>query len=76
MTHKVIIDGTVYVPQFQKPKAKLPLSGCFRSAREVTGWSLEEAASRAGISKTYLWELETGAAKRPAFQVVCSLAEI
>lgn len=44
--------------------------------REAKGLSLEELAASAGISKTYLWELEKdiGGAKKPSADVLLKIA--
>jgi len=47
-----------------------------RSLRESKGLSLDDVASLAGISKTYLWELEkdTAGDKRPSADILLRLA--
>ncbi len=47
-----------------------------RNLRASKGLSLDEVASRAGISKTYLWELEkdTGGEKKPSADVLLRIA--
>lgn len=47
-----------------------------RSCREAAGLSLDELATKAKISKTYLWELEKDAAgaKKPSADVLLRIA--
>lgn len=47
-----------------------------RQVREAEGLSLDELASKAGISKTYLWELEkdTAGDKKPSADVLLRIA--
>jgi transcriptional regulator with XRE-family HTH domain len=47
-----------------------------REARKAAKLSLDEAAAAAGISKTYLWELEKDAdgLKRPSADILLSIA--
>lgn len=54
----------------------MTLADRIRELREVKEMSLEDLASKAGISKTYLWELEkdsTGA-KKPSADVLLKIA--
>lgn len=52
------------------------LGTALREARELRGLSLRAAASRAGISNTYLSQLEAGAIKEPSPHVLFNLAEV
>ncbi|MCW5966021.1 MAG: helix-turn-helix transcriptional regulator [Bryobacterales bacterium] len=54
----------------------ISLAERLRACREAAGFSLEELASRAKISKTYLWELEKDAAgeKKPSADVLLRVA--
>jgi transcriptional regulator with XRE-family HTH domain len=54
----------------------MSLATRIRELREEKGLSLEELAARAGISKTYLWELEKDAAgsKKPSADVLLKIA--
>jgi transcriptional regulator with XRE-family HTH domain len=54
----------------------MSLATRIRELREEKGLSLEELAARAGISKTYLWELEkdTAGAKKPSADVLLKIA--
>ncbi len=54
----------------------MPLAECLRKLREKKGLSLDDVARKAGISKTYLWELErdTGEAKKPSADVLLRIA--
>jgi transcriptional regulator with XRE-family HTH domain len=44
-----------------------------RNNRKARGWSLEQAAKPLCISKTYLWELESGKHGNPTVDVLNSL---
>ena len=52
------------------------LADRLRSCREAAGLSLDELATKAKISKTYLWELEKDAAgaKKPSADVLLRIA--
>ena len=54
----------------------MSLAERLRTIRESKGFSLEDVASSAGISKTYLWELEkdTAAEKKPSADVLLRVA--
>jgi len=54
----------------------MSLAKRLRKLRESQGLSLDEAASRARISKTYLWELEkdTAGEKKPSADVLLRIA--
>jgi transcriptional regulator with XRE-family HTH domain len=54
----------------------MPLATRIRELRESKGFSLEDLASRAKISKTYLWELErdTAGAKKPSADILMRIA--
>ena len=54
----------------------MPLAENLRKFRDEKKLSLEEVASRAGISKAYLWELErdTEGAKKPSAAVLMRIA--
>jgi len=47
-----------------------------RRAREAKELSLDELALRARISKTYLWELEKDAAKKPSAKLLLQIAAV
>lgn len=55
----------------------MPLAERLRKLRDERGLSLDEVARKAGISKTYLWELErdTGATKKPSADVLLRIAK-
>jgi transcriptional regulator with XRE-family HTH domain len=54
----------------------MPLAQKLRELREAKGMSLDELATKAKISKTYLWELErdTDGAKKPSADVLLRIA--
>lgn len=47
-----------------------------RDSRQSRGLSLDWVAGEAGISKTYLWEMEKGKADAPSAQVLERLADV
>lgn len=55
----------------------MTLAQRIREERERAGLSLEQLADRAGISKTYLWELEQDKAgvKKPSADVLVRIAQ-
>lgn len=55
----------------------MALATRLRKLRSDRGLSLDEVAKKAGISKTYLWELErdTGETKKPSADVLLRIAE-
>jgi transcriptional regulator with XRE-family HTH domain len=55
----------------------MSLAARLRQLRENSGMSLSDVATKAGISKTYLWELErdTTGAKKPSADVLMRLAK-
>lgn len=55
----------------------MTLAERLRQLREEKQLSLDELAAKAGISKTYLWELEkdTSGAKKPSADVLLKLAK-
>lgn len=76
MKMDVIINGRRFVPEPARSDPK-ELPGVFLCRqRNLARLSLDEAAGLAGISKTYLWELEHDKAKDPSFRVVVALADL
>lgn len=63
----------------QKPdeSPKIPLAENLRKFREKAGLSLDQVATKADISKAYLWELErdTEGAKKPSAVVLLRIAK-
>jgi XRE family transcriptional regulator of biofilm formation len=43
--------------------------------RELRSLTLPDLASRAGVSKAFLWEIESGKSKRPGAQILCKIAD-
>lgn len=76
---EVLIDGQRYV--LEAPITNLArdktLGAILAAYREGATWdSLESAAAKVGISKTYLWELEHDKAAAPSFWIVVRLAKL
>ena len=46
-----------------------------RNGREALGWSLEDLARQAAVSKSYLWQLESGRSANPSMEVLIRIAE-
>lgn len=63
----------------QKPdeSPKIPLAENLRKFRDKAGLSLDQVATKADISKAYLWELErdTEGAKKPSAVVLMRIAK-
>jgi transcriptional regulator with XRE-family HTH domain len=73
---EIAIDGITYVPKRSKPLCSISMGKCMRDFRAAYRWSLDKAATKIGISKTYLWELETGKASEPSFRLAVTIARI
>ena len=50
------------------------LGRLLRRSREYRGYSLDATASGAGLSKTYVWQLEIGRAENPTVRTINALA--
>ncbi len=73
----VRIDGVRYVPYSGGyPKKNANLGETLKALRETAGLSLDKASLQAGMSKTYLWELESGSAARPSFAAIVRLSRL
>lgn len=70
---KVFIDGIEYVPVRPVRKSRA-LGETFRALRASSRQTLDEVSTAAGISRTYLWEIEAGKASDPSFSIVARLA--
>ena len=55
----------------------MALADRIRDARKAAGLTLDKLAAAAGVSKTYLWELENDkeGAKKPSAEVLLKIAE-
>lgn len=47
-----------------------------RDRRKALGLSLDKVAARAGMSKSYIWEIENGANKNPTIRTALTLARV
>jgi len=56
--------------QLSKAEEGNSLGNRIRQLREERGWSLSKLASSAGISRTYLWQLEMDRSSRPSLEIV------
>lgn len=74
--HELTLDGVRYVPERTYPERGIPFNEVIKQVRQSCGFTLENAAKHIGVSKTYLWELESGAAKDPSFRVAISIARV
>lgn len=43
--------------------------------RELRGFTLPDLAARAGVSKAFVWEIESGNSKRPGAEILFRIAE-
>jgi XRE family transcriptional regulator of biofilm formation len=43
--------------------------------RQIRGLTLPDLATKAGVSKAFLWEIESGKSKRPGAEVLFKIAE-
>ncbi len=74
---EVRIDGIRYVAvEPYRSNGCATISSLLRDYRKVSRLSLDEASHKAGVSKTYLHELETGASNDPSFSIVVRLARL
>ncbi len=81
---QVIIDGVPYVPvpAVLEPTTLAPgdsprdLWAFLRKLRERDGLSLDDAARQIGITRQYLWYLESGKVTNPSFQVMIGLSRV
>ena len=74
---EVIIDGVRYMPEPPplKPSSRSTTLGQrLRHLRDSRRWSLDDAATNIGISKTYLWELESGNAGDMSLRIAAGIA--
>ncbi|MEW6756173.1 MAG: helix-turn-helix transcriptional regulator [Candidatus Latescibacterota bacterium] len=46
-----------------------------RRYRQVQGLTLPDLASKAGVSKAFLWEIESGKSRRPGAEVLLRIAD-
>lgn len=46
-----------------------------REQRKQRSWTLEQLAEEAGLSKSYLWELENRESQRPSAEKLAALAD-
>ncbi len=71
----VRIDGIRYVATVPlRTDRPCTLGSLLQDHRKASQITLDEVAHQVGISKTYLWELETGASNDPSFAIVVRLA--
>jgi transcriptional regulator with XRE-family HTH domain len=74
MIHEITYGGVKYVPKQSTPTPK-SFSHVLREFRFALSWSLDTAARKIGISKTYLWELEMDVSSDPSFAVMIKIAK-
>jgi transcriptional regulator with XRE-family HTH domain len=74
---EVRIDGVRYVPmQPYRSNSDATMRSLLIDYRKVSRLTLDQAARKAGISKTYLHELETGASNDPSFAIAVKLSRL
>lgn len=52
----------------------MPLGERIRKLRTAVGWSPGRLAKESGVSRAYLWQLETGGKDRPSLEILERLA--
>ena len=58
----------IYMKKVKKPKLPLHLGENLKKWRIKNGYSLDDVAYNAGLSKSYLSQLETGHSKHPSVE--------
>ena len=53
----------------------MDIGGNIKRFREIQGLTLPDLAVRAGVSKAFLWEIESGKSKRPGAEVLLKIAD-
>lgn len=73
VTH-VVIDGIEYLPK--SPISMMPRTfGEFmKECRTLLSLTLDQAADKSGVSKSFIWELEKGNAE-PSLKIAACLGE-
>ena len=73
---EIQIDGVKFVQERITPANKVSFGRCLKNCRRGRQWSLDEAAEKIGVSKTYLFELENGKSVEPSFRIAARIAMI
>ena len=71
----VVIDGIEYQPVPTKPGGRTPLHVLVKSRRKALGLTLEEAAVKAKISRSALWDVENKGHADPRRSTLCGISE-
>lgn len=53
----------------------MEIGDCIKKFRELRGLTLPDLAVKAGVSKAFLWEIESGKSRRPGAEVLFRIAE-
>ncbi len=53
----------------------MDIGGNISKYRQIRGFTLPDLATKAGVSKAFLWEIESGKSKRPGAEVLFKIAE-
>lgn len=71
---RVIIDGIEYFPK--SPISMMPRTfGEFmKECRTLLNLTLDQAAEKSGVSKSYVWEMENGKSE-PSLRIAACLSE-
>jgi len=56
-------------------KGSRKLAKRLRALRKAREWTLQEAADAIGISKSHMWDLETGNNKNPTIGLMMSISK-
>ncbi len=72
-----MIDGVQYVAKSRGiASTDTTLGEVLASLRKASRYNLDEASQKSSISRTYLWELESGNATDPSFAIIVRLAKL
>ena len=52
------------------------LAQTLKECRRDRGWSLDKVAEKAGLTKSYIWEIEKGRTKNPTVETVEKIARV
>lgn len=59
----------------RNPKITAHMAKYLKTRRKELRYSLDKVAERTNISKTHLWEIESGRSKNPTLWIILSLCE-
>lgn len=72
---RYISNGLVIdLPKESQPPMPMTLSEKLRKLRKDKDWSLDDLATKANVSKSYLWELENRPERKPSAEKLTDIA--